>query len=232
METRESRRVERSSTQSFYPGAKEVPRGMTTVTTNGVRTAPTRGRYDDQSCGSECRFVLSDADRDSLFLQFRPLVQRLLRKYADSAERRSDLEGEIFCLFCELLEAFQPERGVPLKAYLVHQLNTSTYTTVRKHWRRERREISLENCDDTPLLDPTSEWDEQLMLNQMRALLPGAIAKLPTRQRQVVLWRYYDHLAFDEIAIRLEVQPATVRSLLRHGINALRRNFRETNLNL
>lgn len=205
--------------------------GITTLTTGGLQTS-SGIRFEENNPGSEYRFVLSDAERNSLFQQFRPLVQRLLRKYADTVERRSDLEGEIFCLFCELVEAFRPERGVPLKAYLVHQLNTSTYTTVRKYWRRERREISLENCDDTVLLDPTSEWDDQLLLNQMRALLPGAIAKLPTRQRQVVLWRYYDHLSFDDIAVRLEVQPATVRSLLRHGINALRRNFRETNLNL
>jgi RNA polymerase sigma factor (sigma-70 family) len=178
------------------------------------------------------RYMLSDAERDELFRQFRPLVQRLLRKYADTYERRSDLEGEIFCLFCELIHAFNPERGVPLKAYLVHQLSTSTYTTVRKSWRRERRELSLENCEETTPLDPTGEWDDQLLLNQVRSLLPEAIAKLPTRQRQVVLWRYYDHLAFEEIALRLEVQPATVRSLLRHGINALRRVFRETNINL
>ncbi|MGC4046988.1 MAG: sigma-70 family RNA polymerase sigma factor [Armatimonas sp.] len=217
------------SATSFYPGAKEVPMGITTLTT-GVLQAPTGIR--EHSLSSEHRYELSDAERDRLFQQFRPLVQRLLRKYADTAERRNDLEGEIFCLFCELVNAFQPERGVPLKAYLVHQLNTSTYTTVRKYWRRERREISLENCDDSMPMDPTSDWDDQLLLNQVRSLLPEAISKLPTRQRQVVLWRYYEHLPFEEIAVRLEVQPATVRSLLRHGINALRRNFRETNVNL
>jgi RNA polymerase sigma factor (sigma-70 family) len=177
-------------------------------------------------------YRMSDVERDTLFQQFRPLVQRLLRKYADTPERRSDLEGEIFCLFCDLIRAFNPERGVPLKAYLVHQLNTSTYTTVRKHWRRERRELSLENCEETTPLDPTADWDEQLLLNQVRSMLPEAIAKLPTRQRYVVLWRYYEHLSFDEIAQRLEVQPATVRSLLRHGVNALRRSFRETNVSL
>jgi RNA polymerase sigma factor (sigma-70 family) len=173
------------------------------------------------------------SDRDRLFAQFRPLVNRLLRKYADTPERRNDLQGEIFCLFCELIEAFDPSRGVPLKAYLVHQLTSATYTEARKHWRNQKREISLELYEEIPTKeDPTKKWDDEILLQQIRSLLPASIARLPTRQRQVVLWRYYDHLSFEEIAERLDIQPATVRSLLRHGMNALRRLFQEADIQL
>lgn len=178
-------------------------------------------------------FKISYPERDALFAQFRPLVQRLLRKYADTTELRNDLEGEIFCLFSDLLKVFDPGRGVPLKAYLVHQLTSATYTQARKQWRNQKREISLELYEEIPTKeDPTQKWDEELLLQQVRSVLPSAIAQLPTRQRQVLIWRYYEHLPFEEIAVKLDVQPATVRSLLRHGMNTLRRIFQEADVHL
>jgi RNA polymerase sigma factor (sigma-70 family) len=172
---------------------------------------------------------LSDAERDQLFIQFRPLVQKLLLKYADTTERRQDLEGEIFCLFCELLRVYDVNRGVPLRAYLVHQLQTATYSIARKQWRLARRELPLETYEEAQFADPTPTWDDKLILDQVRQVLPQAIASLPVRQKQVMIWRYYEHLSFEEIATRIDIQPATARSLLRHGMNALRRRFQEAN---
>jgi RNA polymerase sigma factor (sigma-70 family) len=168
-------------------------------------------------------------ERDCLFVEFRPLVQRLIRKYGDNTERRKDLEGEIFCLFCELLDAFDPARGVPLRAYLVHQLTTSTYTLARRNWRTDRREITVDQHEETPTeTDPSDRWDDEILLQQVRKELPAAIAALPQRQRQVLVWRYYDHRSFEEIADSLDVQVATTRSLLRHGMNSLRKAFEKT----
>jgi DNA-directed RNA polymerase specialized sigma24 family protein len=42
-----------------------------------------------------------------------------------------------------------------------------------------------------------------------------------------VLWRYYESRSFEEIAEILQVRPSTVRSLLRHGVNRLRREILE-----
>src|ERR1051326_1263849 len=56
-------------------------------------------------------------DREALYPEFTPLVRRLLRQYGQDAELRKDLEGEIYCRFCALLDAFDPERGVPLRPY-------------------------------------------------------------------------------------------------------------------
>jgi RNA polymerase sigma factor (sigma-70 family) len=64
------------------------------------------------------------------------------------------------------------------------------------------------------------------MMNQeVLSRLPALIERLPLRQRQVVVGRYYDGRSFEEMAQALEVRPATVRSLLRHGLNNLRARF-------
>src|SRR4051812_22993567 len=55
--------------------------------------------------------------RDQLYEEFTPLVRRLLRQYGTDPELRHDLAGEIYCLFCSFVDAYDPGRGVPLKPY-------------------------------------------------------------------------------------------------------------------
>jgi RNA polymerase sigma factor (sigma-70 family) len=163
-----------------------------------------------------------------LYSEFTPLVRRLIRQYGQDAEMRDDLAGEIYCRFCNLLEAFDPARGVPLRPYLVRQLTLSTYTYARQQWRIKKREATWENdegrAEQIAAFDPTLDWLTTLSQNQASALLPDAIKKLPARQRNVVIWRYYEERSFEEIADLLAVQPSTVRSLLRHGLNNLRKS--------
>ncbi|HLK55531.1 MAG TPA: sigma-70 family RNA polymerase sigma factor [Chthonomonadaceae bacterium] len=169
-------------------------------------------------------------NRDVLFAEFAPLVRRLIRQYGQDAEMRQDLEGEIYCRFCDLLDAYDPERGVPLRPYLVRQLSAGIYTYARQQWRLKRRETTLEvpegQKEIVPALDPTPAWLTSLSQQMAAASLPKAMSKLPARQRNVVVWRYYQERSFEEIAQRLNVQVATARSLLRHGLNNLRKQIR------
>jgi RNA polymerase sigma factor (sigma-70 family) len=166
----------------------------------------------------------ADAYRERLFREFRPLVQRLIRQYGSDPELRQDLEGEIYCQFCHLLEDYDPSLGVPLRPYLVRKLSASIYSYARGQWRRSKREASLELYVPTLAgTDPTQDWDHRLLTEQLGKQLPAAIGRLPPRQQQVVLWRYYEHHSFEEIAAKLNVRPATARSLLRYGLINLRR---------
>jgi RNA polymerase sigma factor (sigma-70 family) len=178
----------------------------------------------------DARFFLPDSTsaRDDLYAELGPLVRRLLRQYGQDPQLRHDLPGEIFCRFCALLDAFDPTRGIPLRPYLLRQLQAATYTYARKQWRRQRREVALEGADPPAgvIPDPTRQWDEALAVAQVRSALPGAIEGLPARQRQVLLWRYYQGRSFEEIAQLLAIQPATARSLLRHALNNLRCHLR------
>nr|UXE44302.1 hypothetical protein Hi04_10k_c1889_00023 [uncultured bacterium] len=171
----------------------------------------------------------TDPEREALYADMQPLVRRLLNQYGQDPELRQDLEGEIYCRFCLLLEAYDPARLVPLRAYVVRTLPPAVYSFVRSYWRRQHRETALD--EGTSLrsswraLDPTDVWDERLVLQEVLKALPDAIARLPLRQRQVVIRRYYESRSFEEIATSMEIRVATARSLLRHGINNLRRQI-------
>jgi RNA polymerase sigma factor (sigma-70 family) len=167
-------------------------------------------------------------DRDRLYQEFAPLVGRLIRQYGgDDAEACQDLAGEIYCRFCALLEAYDPKRGVPLRPYLVRQLTAAIYTYARRRWTLQRREVSLDQeshlREPAMRADPTPMWDQALLQASLLTILPEAISQLPKRQRQVVIWRYYEDRSFTQIASFLGVQEATARSLLRHALTSLRK---------
>jgi RNA polymerase sigma factor (sigma-70 family) len=182
-----------------------------------------RSHYDSHDAEA---FSIEGLDRDALFAEFSPLIRRLIRQYGQTPELRQELPGELFCRFQALLDSYDPERGVPLRPYLVRQLTAGAYAFARKQWNQVRRETPLmegmECGMHQPALDPTSEWDETLVRRDIAALLPAMIASLPSRQRQVMVWRYYDEKSFQEIATLMGVQESSVRSLLRHGMNRLR----------
>src|SRR5439155_662917 len=87
------------------------------------------------------------------------------------------------------------ERGVPLKAYLAHNLPVSVYTYARKQWLNRRRENSMEvetlAGEHADALDPTRQWDDRLEMQGVLKALPAAIAKLSLSQRRLVrrYWR-------------------------------------------
>ena len=73
-------------------------------------------------------------------------------------------------------------------------------------------------------IDPTPQWVHNVSQQQVIDSLPMSMSKLPDRQRQVVIMRYYEQRSFEEIAEFLDIKPATARSLLRHGLHSLRKH--------
>lgn len=167
-------------------------------------------------------------DRDALYQQFQPLVSSLIRRYGKDPELRQDLPGEIYYRFCCLVDAYDPERGIPLVAYVTRMLSQRVFNYARDHWRAsQRRQLATEDSLHEQPADTPSSDDcvERLYTQQIAAALPAAIAQLPHRQRLVLVWRYYDGRSFAEMAAELQIKEATVRSLLRHAVNALRRRM-------
>ena len=166
-------------------------------------------------------------DRDRLYADFAPLVRRLIRQYGQNADMREDLAGEIYCRFRTLIDVFDPTRGVPLRPYIVRQLTYATYTYARQQWQIRNREAAWETewarVEQRVAFDPTADWLAGMAHNHALSLLPAAMDNLPARQRNVIVWRYYEARSFEEIAGILAVRPTTARSLLRHGLNNLRK---------
>lgn len=169
-----------------------------------------------------------ELDRNVLFERFTPLIRRLVRQYGSTPDLAQDLPGELYCRFHALLDAYDPDRGVPLHPYLVRQLILSAYSVARTRWRQGRKEAPLLEGDNnhglTTEVHPSDAWDTTMRRRDLLEALPGLIAELPERQHQVLVMRYYETRDFADIAQELGIQESSVRSLLRHAVNRLRQS--------
>ncbi|GAA1858541.1 SigE family RNA polymerase sigma factor [Asanoa iriomotensis] len=90
---------------------------------------------------------------------------------------------------------------------------------VRLHiswWRRLRRERLMSEVPDQPAGDRAFD-----RIDSASELWP-ALARLPRRQRAVVVLRYYEHRTDDEIATLLGISRVTVRSQASRALEKLR----------
>jgi RNA polymerase sigma-70 factor (sigma-E family) len=86
-------------------------------------------------------------------------------------------------------------------------------------WRRRRRELPSAALPDEPVADPGLDRVESTAL---AGRVWAALAGLPTRQRAVLVLRYYERLSDAEIAAVLGVRRGTVRSQAARGLDKLR----------
>lgn len=173
-------------------------------------------------------------DREALYAEIQPLVQRLILRYGKVPELRRDLQGEIYWRFCRLMAEYNADRGIPIRAYVICKLQQQIFNYVRDYWRASRRTVPLERPDDAEQ-DTASACEvgdplHRLLVQELYDALPGAIADLPDRQRMIIVCRYFEGLSYEEIAVRMGIKTASVRSLQRFALEALRRKMRSKGL--
>jgi RNA polymerase sigma factor (sigma-70 family) len=155
-------------------------------------------------------------ERETLYLRFEPLVNRLVRRYGVDALTREELEGELQRRFQELLAGYDPRCGIPLNPYLSRALTDSAERYVeRHHVRRHAPPPANGSLPDAAGLAASH-------LQPMAAL----IARLPLQQQQILVWRFYEMRPPGAIAADLGVPPRVVEQLLRRALLALRRRLR------
>lgn len=181
------------------------------------------------AAGCEVRPAVRTPDREALYETFQPLVQRLVGRFGEDPDFRQDLHGEIYLRFCLLLDLYDPDRGVPLRAYLIRSLTSSVYSFARTRWRILRREATGHPAGEDAgwCEDPTRGWDFEIIKSDLLCALPDFVTLLPARQREAVVLRYFRGQDFNQIGLTLGVRQTTARSLLRHALRNLRRRLRD-----
>ncbi len=87
--------------------------------------------------------------------------------------------------------------------------------TCRSGWRKWGSRVAIGDVPETVNAPETDTIDDRELLRQ-------ALARLPARQREVLMLRYYEDLTEAEIAKRLGCAPGTVKSSAARALRALR----------
>lgn len=91
-------------------------------------------------------------------------------------------------------------------------------------------EILTQPIPTTTPLDFSQARAQEAVRDEFMKTVADSLEHLPLRQRQVVTMRYYESRSLEEISELLDIREMTVRTLLRHGVNNLRRHFKRSYL--
>ena len=143
----------------------------------------------------------------ALYARHRDWVVGLARRFTRDDETALDVMQETF--------AYLLRKGAGLR--LTARLTTFLYPVVKNTAlamrRRERAGALGEDVEARPVA-PAAD----------HGALIAAVSILPETHREVLLMRFVDDMALDEIAAALSIPVGTVKSRLHHAIRMLREN--------
>jgi RNA polymerase sigma-70 factor (ECF subfamily) len=154
-----------------------------------------------------------------LFTGYRAGAYRYCTGMLGSPEDAMDVVHEAFLVAFKGIGRVDPERGFAGWFYgVLRHLCLATL-------RHRRVEVNPDLL--TRVSDPGPSPESQTADAERRAALTGCLARLTAVQREVILLREFEGLAYREIAERLEVPIGTVMSRLYEARRALVREMRE-----
>lgn len=119
-----------------------------------------------------------------------------------------DIAGDVFVYCYQNYDSFDPEKG---------SLNTWLYlianSRLKNHFRGKRPQSDFSEFEEW-LFSEEPDMDRTVYLEQLRAFVAEQLDKLPERQRQAVVLRYFQEMSFEDIAERLGTTPGNVRTML------------------
>jgi RNA polymerase sigma-70 factor (sigma-E family) len=150
--------------------------------------------------------------------QWMPLV-RLAALLAGDADAARDIVQDCY----EAVWRLQPNVGDP--EHFVAYLRKAVLNRSRSRLRRLRTVRRFLAQSRPPADAPPA--DRPLLVAELHRELLGHVDRLPARQREVIVLRYYSGLSEEETAAAAGVSPGTVKSSAHRAIATLRRKMKD-----
>jgi RNA polymerase sigma-70 factor (ECF subfamily) len=145
-------------------------------------------------------------------LEDQGFLQRLARGLVRDEHSADDLVQQAWVA---ALEHPPRDRG-PLRSWLARVTRNLAINLARRETRRTEREQRVARNESLP---PADEMEMQL---ELQRLVVEAVQQLDEPYKSAVFLRYYQELSPDEIAERLSLPVATVKTRLRRALASLR----------
>ena len=154
---------------------------------------------------------------------YRCCKDRLLNIARASLPNEADAEDALHDTFTRFFEKAPFElRAEEAQRYLIRCVTNAVCDWWRSNSRRQQHsEVQQQRPEQFAENDPIKD----LAAQEDSIMLKKAIFQLPERQQQAVTLSYFGHMSTREAAEIMQCESATVRSLLRHGIEHLKQAF-------
>jgi RNA polymerase sigma-70 factor (sigma-E family) len=159
------------------------------------------------------------ADIVSLFrAEYWPLV-RLATLLVDDVESAEDVVQEAYLsLHRKRWSLRDPDKGVD---YLRSAVLNLARSNLRRRFASRRRQHELEQLEITRVGRAPSP-EQAVLLTEGQRELAAALHRLPARQREVMVLRYYSDLSDPEIADALNISLGSVKQHMSRAARTLR----------
>ena len=150
------------------------------------------------------------SDRERLFNELvRDYSERVwwhVRRMVNSHEETEDLVQEIFLKVWTALPSFRGEAQLSTWLWRIASNETISYL------RRERLRAALHFASAESIMASRIQADSYFNGTALQRELSKAVARLPERQRQVFVMRWWDELPFAEISAILGVSEGSLKA--------------------
>jgi RNA polymerase sigma-70 factor, ECF subfamily len=156
-----------------------------------------------------------------LYRLYAPQILRYVSSRVTGMQEAEDLTSTIFEKAFAAIGRYEPS-----PAQFSTWLYTIAQNTIIDHYRKRR----LPLVDDAEarlfaVTDPDEGPEGNVLLDERRKLLHGAVMRLTPEQRQVIGCRFFFNLSVHEVALMMEKTEGAIKALQFRGLERLRRSL-------
>lgn len=151
-----------------------------------------------------------------LYDRYQPEILRYLVNHVRDHATAEDLTQQVFLKAWQAIPRYE-QRNVPFKSWLYRM----AHNQMVDHFRTKRTTVDLEGIDRA---EP-AEAEALVIAGETRKVLEGALLRLSTDHREVLVLRFLMEKSAAEIGAIMGRKEVTVRGLQLRALRALRREL-------
>ncbi len=155
-----------------------------------------------------------------LYDRYARVLYTLAYRILGSAEEAEEVVLDVFSKVWINATTYDPSRG-RVDHWLFMMARSRALDRLRSRQRRDRVvDVSTQQAQVEPISTPLPE--EDLVIQERRDRVQGALAQIPAEQRTVIELAYFSGLSQSEIATQTGLSLGTVKTRTRLGLTKLR----------
>lgn len=149
---------------------------------------------------------------EEVFKQYHDKIEYYIYGKVSDRYVAEDLTSIVFLKVCDKLSMYDES-----KASVATWIYTIANNTVIDYYRTNK------TFDEIPEeIANANEIDEQIINEEMLSELARALKRLPERERDLLILRYYDNMTLKDIAVKMEMSYANAKVVHAKAINHMR----------